>query len=239
MRKTLKYLLVLFFTASLSCVFAQPQKEIFIPMEQRSELTIEPFMDTLLEGVDYRFVIKLDPNYKIAQSFFDKGLATLQDSLLTIRPKASKPRGAEKSALRFIITNPQNTRILLMKEYIVKSDGRLYPLLPKPKTNIIKLNELVIERNATYNKKDLADKPFVQFYETEYSDTAKKINGLKMTIVKGDFKKNMTSANDTLSLEMMREIKRIRGNTTVFLSLEIPQPRNKVKNVWSRFFVRD
>jgi len=239
MRNCLPYFLTLVFLASCLSGFTQPLKEIFIPLDLRSELRIEPQVDTLEEGKDYRFIITLDPNFKIAQSFFDKGLATLQDSILTIRAKASKPRGAEKSMLRFIITNLQNTRILLMKEYIVKSDGRLYPLVAKPKTNIIKLNDLQIERNKTYNKKEFADKPFVQFYENEYSDTSKRINGVKMTFVKGDYQKNFASSNDTLSLEMLREIKRIRGNTTVFLSIEVPQPRKKVKNIWSRFTVTD
>ena len=239
MRICLPYFLTLVFWASCLSGFTQPLKEIFVPMDLRSELRIEPQVDTLEEGKDYRFIITLDPNFKIAQSFFDKGLATLQDSILTIRAKASKPRGAEKSMLRFIITNLQNTRILLMKEYIVKSDGRLYPLVAKPKTNIIKLNDLQIERNKTYNKKEFADKPFVQFYENEYSDTSKRINGVKMTFVKGDYQKHFGSSNDTLSLEMLREIKRIRGNTTVFLSIEVPQPRKKVKNIWSRFTVTD
>ncbi len=239
MRSYLSYFLI--FVLWTFCVngLAQPLKEIFIPLDQRTELRIEPQVDTLEEGKDYRFFITLDKDYRIAQSFFDKGLATLQDSILTIRAKASKPRGAEKSMLRFIITNLQNTRILLMKEYIVKSDGRLYPLVAKPKTNIIKLNDLQIERNKTYNKKEFADKPFVQFYENEYSDTSKRINGVKMTFVKGDFQKHLSSANDTLSYEMLKEIKKIRGNTTVFLSIEIPQPRNKVKNIWSRFTVTD
>ena len=239
MHNCLPYFLTLVFMASCLSGFTQPLKEIFIPLDLRSELRIEPQVDTLEEGKDYRFIITLDPNFKIAQSFFDKGLATLQDSILTIRAKASKPRGAEKSMLRFIITNLQNTRILLMKEYIVKSDGRLYPLVAKPKTNIIKLNDLQIERNKTYNKKEFADKPFVQFYENEYSDTSKRINGVKMTFVKGDYQKHFGSSNDTLSLEMLREIKRIRGNTTVFLSIEVPQPRKKVKNIWSRFTVTD
>jgi len=239
MRHFIPYILIVAFWAIANSGFAQPLKEIFIPLDLRSELRIEPQVDTLEEGKDYRFIITLDPNFKIAQSFFDKGLATLQDSILTIRAKASKPRGAEKSMLRFIITNLQNTRILLMKEYTVKSDGRLYPLVAKPKTNIIKLNDLQIERNKTYNKKEFADKPFVQFYENEYSDTSKRINGVKMTFVKGDYQKHFASSNDTLSLEMLREIKKIRGNTTVFLSIEIPQPRKKVKNIWSRFTVTD
>lgn len=239
MRICLAFLLFFVLWAMCHSGFAQPLKEIFIPLDQRAELRIEPQVDTLEEGKDYRFILTLDPNFKIAQSFFDKGLATLQDSMLTIRPKASKPRGAEKSMLRFIITNLQNTRILLMKEYTVKSDGRLYPLVAKPKTNVIKLNDLQIERNKTYNKKEFADKPFVQFYENEYSDTSRHINGVKMTFVKGDFQKHLASSNDTLSLEMLKEIKKIRGNTTVFLSIEIPQPRKKVKNIWSRFTITD
>lgn len=239
MKYALKYLLVCCLLAGSSTVFGQPVKEIFIPLANRAELKIEPEIDTLDEGVDYRFIITIADGYKISQSFFDKGLATLQDSLLTIRAKATKPKGAEKSALRFIISNQQNTRILLMKDFIIKSDGRLYPLVSKPKTNIIMLNDLPIERNKTYNKRDFVDKPFVQFYENENSDTTKKINNIKLTFVKGDFQKNMTSANDTLSYEMLREIKRIRGNTTVFLSLEVPQPRNKVKHIWSRFTVTD
>lgn len=219
--------------------FSQPVKEIFIPVEQRSELRIEPQVDTLEEGKDYRFIISLAPNFKIAQSFFDKGLATLQDSMLTIRAKATKPRGTEKSMLRFIISNVQNTRILLMKEYVVKSDGRLYPLVAKPKTNIIKVNDLQIERNKVYSKKEFTDKPFVQFYENENSDTSKRINAVKMTFVKGDFQKHLASTNDTLSMEMLKEIKKIRGKTTVFLSIEVPQPRNKVKSIWSRFTITD
>lgn len=238
LKKQINILIVCVLTTTF--LYAQPQKEIFIPLANRTELKIDPDIDTLEDGTDHFFKYEISPGYKISQSFFDKGLATLYDSFIVVRPKSNVPKGNEKSALRFIITNQQKTRILLMKEFVIKSDGKLYPLLPKPKTNVIKLvPDFVVERNKVYNKKEFTDRPKVLFYENEYSDSTKKINAVRLTLIKGHTEKHMRSMNDTLSGEMIREIKKVRGNTTVFMCLEVPQPRNKVKNVWSRFFLTD
>ncbi len=219
---------------------AQPQKEIFIPLANRTELKIEPEIDTLEDGVEYFFNFELADGYKISQSFFDKGLAILYDSLLMVRPKSNVPKGNTVSALRFIITNKQKTRILLMKEFVIQSDGKQYPLLPKPQTYIVKLiPDFKIERNGVYNKKEFIERPRVLFYETQYSDSAKKINAIRMNIIRRHQEKHFRSMNDTLSGEMLRAIKKIKKRTTVFMGIEVPQPRNKVKNVWSRLFIKD
>jgi hypothetical protein len=228
------------FLVLLHVAFAQPQKEIFIPIAQRTELTLEPDLDTLEDQTDYFFRYSIAPGYKISQSFFDKGLATLYDSFLVVHPKSSIPKGLETSSLRFIIINQQKTRILLMKEFVIKSDGKNYPILPKPKTNIVKLApDYLLERNRVYDKKIFVERPKVLFYENEYSDTVKKISAIRLTLIKGHHEKHFRSLNDTLSSEMIKEIKKVKGVTTAFMCLEIPMPRNKTKNVWSRFFLTD
>lgn len=223
-----------------SFLTAQPQKDIFIPIANRSELKIDPEIDTLEAGTDYVFKYTIAPGYKISQSFFDIGLATLYDSFIVVTPKAQLPKGTEKAALRFIIINKQKTRILLKAEFVIKSDGELYPIAYKPKTNIIKLGSgLVLERNKTYNKSDFLQRPIVSFYEKESSDTSKKINAVRLTVVKKRIQKNMRVLSDTLSGEMIREIKKLKGKATIFLCLEIPLPRNKIKTVWSRFALKN
>ncbi|MDW8272693.1 MAG: hypothetical protein RMJ53_00500 [Chitinophagales bacterium] len=220
--------------------FSQPQKEIFIPIQQRSELKLEPDLDTLEEGTEYIFRYEIAEGFKISQSFFDKGLATLYDSFIVIQPKPTFPKGTEKSSLRFIIINQQKTRILLMKEYILKSTGKFYPVLPKSKTNIIKLYpDFRLERNNVYNKRDLLERPRVLLFDNEYSDTARRIKAVRLTIIKGNMEKHFRSPNDSLSLEMLREIRRIKGKHTAFLCLEVPHLRNKIRNVWMRFFITD
>lgn len=232
--------ILMIFVLAACFLYAQPQKEIFIPLANRTELRIDPDIDTLEDRTEHVFKYEIAQGYKISQSFFDKGLATLYDSFIVIYPKSSVPKGNEKSALRFIIINQQKTRILLMKEFVIKSDGKLYPILPKPKTNIIKLApNFLVERNKVYNKKEFAERPKVLFYENEYSDSTQKINAIRLTIIKRHAEKHMRSMNDTLSSEMIREIKKVRGNTVVFMCLEVPQIKNKVKNIWSRFFLTD
>lgn len=236
----MKIILCLLFFSLNWAAQAQPQKDIFIPMMDRNELRIDPDMDTLEDGVDYFFNIQLEKGYKITQSFFDKGLATLYDSFLVVRPKSTIPKGNEISALRFIITNKNKTRILLMKEFVIKNDGSRYPMLSKPKTNIVTLSsDFAIERNKTYSPKDFIQHPVISLWATEDSDTSTKINALRMTIVRKKKQKNMRVLNDTLSLEMLNELKRIKRNTTVFLCLEVPMPRNRTKNIWSRFYIKE
>lgn len=227
-------------TVLWSCFLAaQPQKDIFIPIANRPELKIDPDIDTLEAGTDYVFKYEIAPGYRISQSFFDIGLATLYDSFIVVTLKAQLPKGTEKAALRFIIINKQKTRILLMKEFVIKSDGELYPIAYKPKTNIIKLGSgLVLERNKIYDKNDFLERPIVSFYEKETSDTAKKINAVRLTIVRKKMQKNMRALNDTLSGEMIKEIKKVKGKATVFICLEIPLPRNRIKTVWSRFTLK-
>jgi hypothetical protein len=233
------YILILLLAAAGHRACAQ-NKDIFIPIANRPELKLYPDIDTLEDGTDYFFRLSVADGYKISQSFFDRGLATLIDTTLIIVPKVALKSGTQTASIRFIVHNGSRMRILLMKEFVIKSNGKLYPTVQKPQSNIITLNAgTVLERNKTYNKKTFIKSPKINFYDSDKNDTSRAIRAVRMTIVKGSYEKHMRSTADTLTREMVSEMRKIKGQTQVFICLEIPQPRNVIKSVWSRFFVTD
>ncbi len=239
MKNLLTYILILLLAAAGHRACAQ-NKDIFIPIANRPELKLYPDIDTLEDGTDYYFRLTVADGYKISQSFFDRGLATLIDTTLIIVPKVALKTGTQTASIRFIVHNGSRMRILLMKEFVVKSNGKLYPTVQKPQSNIITLNAgTVLERNKTYNKKTFIKSPKINFYDSDKNDTSRTIRAVRMTIVKGSYEKHMRSTADTLTREMVSEMRKIKGQTQVFICLEIPQPRNIIKSVWSRFFVTD
>jgi hypothetical protein len=234
------YLILCFWLVLAGQEVCAQNKDIFIPIANRPELKLFPDIDTLEDGTDYYFRLAVADGYKISQSFFDRGLATLIDTTLIIVPKVAIKSGTQTASIRFIVHNGSRMRVLLMKEFVVKSNGKLYPTVQKPKSNIITLNSsTVLERNKTYNKKTFLKAPKINFYDSDKNDTSRTIRAVRMSIVKGSYERHMRSTADTLTREMITEIKKIKGQAQVFICLEIPQPRNVIKSVWSRFFVTD
>src|SRR3954469_25257566 len=64
--------------------------EIFIPMNNRSEIWLKPKLDTLENGKEYEFKIRVAAEFSISQFLFEKGLAIQNDSVLVIKANSVK-----------------------------------------------------------------------------------------------------------------------------------------------------
>src|SRR5687767_11310311 len=77
--------------------------EIFIPMNNRSEIWLKPKLDTLDNGKEYEFKIRVAPEFVISQFLFEKGLAIQNDSMLVIKPNSTKYGDIDTATLRVIV----------------------------------------------------------------------------------------------------------------------------------------
>src|SRR5437867_2917465 len=110
--------------------------EIFIPMDNRSEIWIKPKLDTLENGKQYEFNIRLAPEFAITQFLFEKGLATQNDSVLVIKPNSSKYGDMDTAILRIIVTSKSGTLIMLFqKNFIIRVPQKKFPVIFNPKIN--------------------------------------------------------------------------------------------------------
>ena len=106
---------------ALQCiaVFSFGQKlngEIFIPMNDRTEIWLRPKLDTLTNKFEYEFKIRVSAEYKVSQFLFEKGLAIQNDSVLKIVPNSPKTTGVDTAVLRVIVTSIKGSRTYLFQK---------------------------------------------------------------------------------------------------------------------------
>ncbi len=212
--------------------------EIFIPMNDRSDIKMNPRIDTLDNKREYEFKIRVSPDFKISQFLFEKGLATQNDSVLVIKANSIKNGGSDTATLRVIVTSIRGSRIMLFqKQFIIKVAEKTYPLVNTPKTNVILMNDKVaLERNNAYSKDLLVDNhPFVTMYDNATQKTKYEVKGVTISLMEKEGKQYV-SKGDTLSSEAIHELKKIKNPTPVYIRVEGLNGKTR-KAVWNRIVV--
>lgn len=208
--------------------------EIFIPLNNRSEIWVKPRIDTLENGKEYEFKIRVSPEYKISQFLFEKGLATQNDSVLVIKTNSTKYGGVDTATLRVIVNSIGGSRIMLFqKRFLVKVPEKMFPLISNPKNNLIKVNdEVLMERNKPYSKNLFMNKATMSMYDNEVTMNALKVTNVTISLMEREGKQYI-SAGDTISADAEREIKKIRNPMPVYIKVDGTNGKTK-KSVWNR-----
>ncbi|MFN8286391.1 MAG: hypothetical protein U0V74_06545 [Chitinophagales bacterium] len=212
--------------------------ELFIPLNNRSEIWLKPKIDTLDNKKEYEFKIRVAPEYKISQFLFEKGLAVQNDSVLKIIPNSTKYGQCDTAVLRVIVTSITGSRIFLFqKAFIIKVPERIFPVVSNPKTNLMLVNDRTyLERNRPYPKSMFVDKqPFFALYDNEANMSKMDVKGVTMALYEKEGKQYI-SEGDTLTTEAMREIKKIKDPTPVFFKIDAYQGKSR-KVVWNRVVI--
>lgn len=212
--------------------------EIFIPMSNRSEIWLKPKIDTLDNQHEYEFKIRVSPEYKISQFLFEKGLATQNDSVLVIKPNSNKYGAIDTATLRVIVMSTSGSRIMLFqKQFLIRVPEKMFPVITNPKVNLIKLNDkLMLERNRPYPKNLFTDKqPFISMYNNEVEMKRIEVKSVTIALYEKEGK-NYVSEGDTISSDALRELKKIKDPTPVFIKVDGMLGKSK-KSVWNRFII--
>ena len=207
-------------------------------MNDRSEIGMNPRIDTLDNRKDYEFKVRVVSDFKISQFLFEKGLAVQNDSVLIIRANSIKNGGSDTATLRIIVTSIRGARIMLFqKQFIVRVSEKTYPLISNPKTNLIMVNDKVLlERNNAYSKDLLvANHPFVTMYDNAGSMKKIEVKGVTISLMEKEGKQYI-SKGDTLSSEAIHELKKIKNPTPVYIRVEGQSGKTR-KTVWNRIVV--
>ena len=235
---TRRSLLLFFMFLSAQNIFSQKiNGEIFIPMNNRSEIWLKPKIDTLENGKEYEFKIRVSPEYKISQFLFEKGLATQNDSVLVIKTNSNKYGGVDTATLRVIVNSIGGSRIMLFqKRFLVKVPEKMFPLITNPKNNLIKVNdEVLMERNKPYSKEVFLNKATMSMYDNEATMKPMKVTNVTVSLMEREGKQ-YSSVGDTLSLDAVREIKKIRNPIPVYIKVDGTNGKTK-KSVWNRVII--
>lgn len=213
--------------------------EIFIPMNNRSEIKLKPEIDTMINGKEYKFKIRCQANYNFSQFLFDKGLAIVEDSVLRIIPSSRKKEGYDTSTLKVIIKSTSGSQtILFQKRFIVKILPNGFPVSGRPRQNIIKLSEeLTVDRNKTYFKNEFISADTIRYYNNEDAMQEYPIKAITITLTpKYGSPKTLYTNSNTFSSEMLKEIKRLKFTTQAFVRFDVTVG-NRNKSIYSRIYI--
>jgi hypothetical protein len=237
------HILIILLVLAASGTYAQKPAQkitraIYIAMNSGKDIEMSPPIDTLENGKEYEFRIRVSPDRKISQFLFQKGLAMQNDSVLVISARSPKDGGYDNAILRVIVTNLSGSRVYpYQKDFVVKVPEKTFPVLNNSKTNLVMVNDQVLlERNSSYSKDLLIDNhPFVTLYDN--ANSMKKIVVKQVTISLMEKEgKQYISKGDTISTEAIHELKKIKKPTPVYIRVE-GQNGKSVKTVWSRIMV--
>jgi hypothetical protein len=212
--------------------------EIFIPMNNRNEIWLKPRIDTLDNGKQYEFKIRVAPDLTISQFLFEKGLAVQNDSVLVIKANSTKFGQMDTATLRVIVNSISGGRIMLFqKSFLIRVPEKEFPLITNPKTNLIKLNDKVfLERNRPYPKQLFTDhQPFVALYDNEVNLNKFEVTGVTIALMQKEGKQYV-STGDTITMDALRELKKIRDPIPVFIKVDALHGKTR-KSVWNRVIV--
>lgn len=211
--------------------------DIYIPLEGREEIKIIPLLDTLSADKEYLFMIRFAPRYLFSELFFDKGLATRTDSFLSIRPKTNMTDGADTATLR-IIGFSNNSRILLQHKFILLAHARAYPMVNPNKTTNITVNNIVLERNMNYDKRDFPEGCTFGYLDNGHYNKDNAISAITMSIVGKSTNKNLYVKADKPTEEMIHEIHKAKKGSRIYIRLDVKNGK-KTKSTWTSFFLND
>jgi hypothetical protein len=209
---------------------------IYIPMDSRHELRLAPKVDTLTNFEEYTYKITIDPQYKFAELFCERGLAVKVDNFLRITPNSNKKSGIDTLTLKVILFS-NNNRILLYKHIFVRAEPRAYPKTLKKQTEAVAMDNMVLERNSSYKKSNFHQKSVFTFTTPDQvPDSVKKVLSVTISLINKDYSKSFFIKGDQLTQEVMNEIKKQKEPTQTYVRLDI-RIGKKVKSVWTRFMM--
>jgi hypothetical protein len=233
--------LFILFAIVLSNYHSHAQKvnaEIFIPINNRTEIWLKPRLDTLENKKEYEFRIRVSSEYKISQFLFEKGLAVQTDSTLMITANSVNYGGYDTAILRVVVTSIRGSHILLFqKQFIVHVPEKMFPIISHPKTNVVMANDKVeLERNASYSKELLTgNRPFITMYDNSKNMQKIDVTGVTVALMKKEGKQYI-STGDTISTEAIHELKKIKKEIPVYIRVD-GQMGKTHKTVWNRIMV--
>jgi hypothetical protein len=231
----------LFFLAICAFLPGSSQKinaEIFIPLNNRSEIWLKPKIDTLENQKNYEFKIRVAKEYKISQFLFEKGLAVTNDSVLVITPNSTKYGEIDTATLRVIVTSVTGSRIMLFqKQFLIRVPEKMFPVISNPQTNLMKLNDKIwLERNRPFPKNLFTDaQPFMAMYDNNVNLNKLEVKNVSLTLYEKEGKQ-FPSGGDTLSMAAVHEIKKIKEPTPVYFKVDAMSGKSK-KVVWNRVVI--
>lgn len=232
------FLIFLVICAYLPGSSQKTNAEIFIPLNNRSEIWLKPKMDTLENLKKYEFKIRVAKEYKISQFLFEKGLAVHNDSVLVISPNSTKYGSTDTATLRVIVTSVAGSRIMLFqKQFLISVPEKLFPVVSNPQTNLMKLNDKIwLERNKPYPKNIFTDaQPFMAMYDNNVSLNKLEVQNISLTLYEKEGKQ-FPSSGDTLSMAALHEIKKLKEPTPVYFKVDALSGKTK-KVVWNRVVI--
>jgi hypothetical protein len=211
--------------------------DIYIPLRDREEVKIIPLLDTLSADKEYLFKIQFSSKYRFSELFFDKGLATRTDSFLSIRPKTSRTEGADTATLR-VIGFSNNSRILLIHRFVLLAHARNFPMINPNRSTNITVNNIVLERNMNYDKKDFPDKCTFGYLDNGHYNKDNVITGITISVVSKNSSKNLFVKDDKPNEDMVHEIHKAKKGSSVYIRLDIKNGKRS-KSIWTRFTLND
>ncbi len=211
--------------------------DIYIPLEGREEVKIIPLLDTLSADKEYLFLIRFSPKYRFSELFFDKGLATTTDSFLSIRPKTALTEGTDTATLR-IIGFSNNSRILLQHKFILLAQARAFPMVNPNRSTNITVNNIVLERNMYYEKRDFPEKCVFGYLDNGHYNKDNVIIAITMSFVNKSTSKNLYVKDDKPNDDMMHEIHKAKKGTRVYIRLDVKNGK-KTRSTWTSFILKD
>ncbi len=228
-------LLTIISICSSDC-FSQGKTDIYIPLDGRHEIRLAPHVDTLLNNEEYNYKMTIDPQYRFAELFCERGLAVKIDNFLRITPNSKKQSGIDTLTLRIILFS-NNNRVLLYKHIFVKAEPKVYPKTLKKQVETVTLDNMTLERNFSYDKNNFKPKSVFSFATSEnIPDTAKKVLSVTISLINKSYSKSYFIKGDQLTQEVLNEIKKQKQPTQTYVRLDIRVGR-KVKSVWTRFMM--
>lgn len=239
MNKALRPLLVIWVLAFYTEAVGQLiNGEIFIPMGERSEIRMKPDLDTLENKRTYEFKLRVSSEFKISQILLEKGLAVQNDSVLTITPNSTKYGSIDTATLRVIVSSISGKRVyLFQRQFFIKVPEKIYPMISNPRTNIIMLNEKVeLERNRPYPKNLFTDvQPKITMFDHQVNMNEMQVNSVTVAMYDKEGKQYV-SQGDTITMEAVREIKKIKNPVPIYIKVDA-QKGNTKKSIWSRIIL--
>lgn len=209
--------------------------EIYIPINDRSDIWLKPKLDTLDNLHEYEFKIRVSPEFKISQFLFEKGLATQNDSVLKIVPNSTNYGGYDTATLKVIVNSVRGSRIMLFqKKFIIRVPEKQFPMINNSRTNMVKINDKeFLERNEAYSIHQFTTgRPFVTMYENDKSDKKYEVKNVTIALYEKEGKQYASNA-DTLSGDAIREMKKLKAPTPVYIKVDALNGKSK-KQVWNK-----
>ena len=220
----------------LQCTVLCAQKnEIFIPLNDRSDISLKPRLDTLDNLQEYEFRIRVSPEFKISQFLFEKGLAIQNDSVLKIIPNSTKYGDHDTATLKVIVSSVRGSRIMLFqKRFIIRVPDKMYPVLNNNRTNMLKINDKeFLERNTPYPIYQFTvARPFITMYENDKSEKKYEVKNVTIALYEKEGKQYSSNA-DTISADAIREIKKLKHPTPVYIKVDALNGKSR-KQVWNK-----